>query len=188
MEYERKDVKVAALDGKNCRTVMVHNMRTRKRVIQVVMSSSVRPGKSDKGRWIWHLHSSGEATKLADRYHDLGTRRNQQELQKQKSPKLGSWKCSWFAHGFNIHFEFIKVPRCRDVFMCALKDQDTWYVVIYEEGFGVPAYAVYQDATGNAKTLLWTGVKCWRSSCCLLETTYKEANWRRFVFANKLYF
>ena len=34
------------------------------------------------------------------------------------------------------------------------KDQVTWYVVIYTEGFGVPAlYAVYQDATGNAKDI-----------------------------------
>ena len=62
--------------------------------------------------------------------------------------------------GFNIHFEFIKVPADVDVFMCAPKGPGHLVRRTYEEGFGVPAlYAVYQDATGNAKTLLWTGVK-----------------------------
>ncbi len=55
------------------------------------------------------------------------------------------------------NLEFIKVPADVDVFGVCPKDQDTWYVVLTNSGFGASLYAVYQDATGNAKTLLWTG-------------------------------
>ena len=55
-----------------------------------------------------------------------------------------------------IHFEFIKVPADVDVFMCAPKGPGHLVRRTYEEGFGVPAlYAVYQDATGNAKNIAY---------------------------------
>ena len=60
--------------------------------------------------------------------------------------------------------------------MCAPKGPGHLVRRTYEEGFGVPAlYAVYQDATGNAKNIAmdWCkGVGAARVG--LLETTYKE--------------
>jgi len=79
----------------------------------------------------------------------------QQELYEAEiAPNLEAGNAVGFAHGFNIHFEFIKVPADVDVFMCAPKGPGHLVRRTYEEGFGVPAlYAVYQDATGNAKNI-----------------------------------
>ena len=46
----------------------------------------------------------------------------QQELYEAEiAPNLEAGNAVGFAHGFNIHFEFIKVPADVDVFMCAPK-------------------------------------------------------------------
>jgi len=150
MEYE-KDVKVAALDGKKIAVIgygsqgHAHAQNLRDSGRDVIIG--VRPGKSfDKAKEDgFDTYTVAEAT-------------------------VG------FAHGFNIHFEFIKVPADVDVFMCAPKGPGHLVRRTYEEGFGVPAlYAVYQDATGNAKNIAmdWCkGVGAARVG--LLETTYKE--------------
>ena len=70
------------------------------------------------------------------------------------APNLEAGNAVGFAHGFNIHFEFIKVPADVDVFMCAPEDLVTWYAVRMKKDLVFPAlYAVYQDATGNAKDI-----------------------------------
>ena len=117
------------------------------------------------------------ATKLADIIMILAPDEIQQELYEAEiAPNLEAGNAVGFAHGFNIHFEFIKVPKDVDVFMCAPKGPGHLVRRTFEEGFGVPAlYAVYQDATGNAKDIAmdWCkGVGAARVG--LLETTYKE--------------
>ena len=139
----------------------------------------VRPGKSfDKAKEDgFDTYTVAEATKLADVIMILAPDEIQQELYEAEiAPNLEAGNAVGFAHGFNIHFEFIKVPKDVDVFMCAPKGPGHLVRRTFEEGFGVPAlYAVYQDATGNAKDIAmdWCkGVGAARVG--LLETTYKE--------------
>lgn len=81
-----------------------------------------------------------------------------------------------FAHGFNIHFGQIVPPENVDVFMVAPKGPGHLVRRTYEEGAGVPAlYAVYQDATGEAKDIALSyakGIGAARAG--VLETTFKE--------------
>ena len=85
----------------------------------------------------------------------------QQELYEAEiAPNLEAGNAVGFAHGFNIHFEFIKVPADVDVFMCAPKGPGHLVRRTYEEGFGVPALMQYIKMQQEMrKTLLWTGVK-----------------------------
>jgi ketol-acid reductoisomerase len=81
-----------------------------------------------------------------------------------------------FAHGFNIHFEFIKPRADMDVFMIAPKGPGHTVRREYKKGGGVPCLvAIYQDASGNAlKTALSyaSGVGGGRSG--IIETTFKD--------------
>ena len=71
-----------------------------------------------------------------------------------------------------------KVPKDVDVFMVAPKGPGHLVRRTFEEGFGVPAlYAVYQDATGNAKDIAMDWCKGVGSARVgLLETTFKRRN------------
>jgi len=182
MEYE-KDVKVAALDGKKIAVIgygsqgHAHAQNLRDTGHDVIIG--VRPGKSfDKAKEDgFDTYTVAEAAKLADVIMILAPDEIQQELYEAEiAPNLEAGNAVGFAHGFNIHFEFIKVPADVDVFMCAPKGPGHLVRRTFEEGFGVPAlYAVYQDATGNAKNIAmdWCkGVGAARVG--LLETTYKE--------------
>ena len=136
---------------------MVHKgMRMLKTcVIQVVtlLSVYVQVNLLIKQKKMDLILTVAEATKLADVIMILAPDEIQQELYEAEiAPSLEAGNAVGFAHGFNIHFEFIKVPADVDVFMCAPKGPGHLVRRTYEEGFGVPAlYAVYQDATGNAK-------------------------------------
>ena len=56
-----------------------------------------------------------------------------------------------FAHGFNIHYGYIKAPEGVNVVMCAPKGPGHIVRRQFTEGSGVPDLAcVYEDATGNA--------------------------------------
>ena len=81
-----------------------------------------------------------------------------------------------FAHGFNVHFDFIKPRADMDVFMVAPKGPGHTVRSEYVKGGGVPCLvAIYQDASGNAlKTALSyaSGVGGGRSG--IIETTFKD--------------
>ena len=63
--------------------------------------------------------------------------------------KAGDTLC--FAHGFNIHYGYIKAPEDVNVIMIAPKGPGHIVRRQYTEGSGVPDLAcVYQDATGDA--------------------------------------
>ena len=124
---------------------MVHkDMRMLKTcVTQVVMSSSVyvQVKSFDKAKEDgFDTYTVAEATKLADVIMILAPDEIQQELYEAEiAPNLEAGNAVGFAHGFNIHFEFIKVPADVDVFMCAPKGPGHLVRRTYEEGFGVPA-------------------------------------------------
>jgi len=67
------------------------------------------------------------------------------------APHLSKGKTLMFAHGFNIHFGFIKPPADVDVSMIAPKAPGHRVREIFTEGSGVPALvAIQQDASGKA--------------------------------------
>ena len=66
-------------------------------------------------------------------------------------PNLEAGDTLCFAHGFNIHYGYIKAPEDVNVIMIAPKGPGHIVRRQYTEGSGVPDLAcVYQDATGNA--------------------------------------
>jgi len=81
-----------------------------------------------------------------------------------------------FAHGFNIHFDYINPPGDVDVIMVAPKSPGPRVREKYQEGFGVPALiAVHQDHSGNAKDIalaIAKGIGATRAG--VLETTFKD--------------
>jgi ketol-acid reductoisomerase len=80
-----------------------------------------------------------------------------------------------FAHGFNIHFGFIKPPADIDVIMCAPKAPGHRVRELYTEGVGVPTLiAVHQDATGKARDKALAYAKGMRGlKAGVIETTFK---------------
>ena len=66
-------------------------------------------------------------------------------------PNLEAGDTLCFAHGFNIHYGYIKAPEDVDVIMIAPTGPGHIVRRQYTEGSGVPDLAcVYQDATGDA--------------------------------------
>lgn len=96
-----------------------------------------------------------DAVSVADVVMILMPDETQAKVYKESiKPNLKSGAAIAFAHGFNIHFGQIVPPDDVDVFMVAPKGPGHLVRRTYEEGAGVPAlYAVYQDATGQAKDL-----------------------------------
>ena len=182
MQYE-KDVKVPALDGKKIAVIgygsqgHAHAQNLRDTGHDVIIG--VRPGKSfDKAKEDgFDTYTVAEATKLADVIMILAPDEIQADMYAEEvAPNLEAGNALGFAHGFNIHFGFIKAPETVDVFMCAPKGPGHLVRRTFEEGFGVPAlYAVYQDATGSAKDIAMDWAKGVGSARVgLLETTFKE--------------
>jgi ketol-acid reductoisomerase len=92
------------------------------------------------------------------------------------APHLKKGMTLMFAHGFNIHFGFIKPPADVDVTMVAPKAPGHRVRELFTENVGVPALvAVHQNASGNA---LETALAYARALGCLkagvIETNFKE--------------
>lgn len=81
-----------------------------------------------------------------------------------------------FAHGFNIHFGYIKPPADVNVIMCAPKGPGHIVRRQYTEGSGVPDLAcVYQDATGDAWDIALS--YCWAiggGRTGIIKSTFKD--------------
>ena len=85
-------------------------------------------------------------------------------------PHLLPGKTLMFAHGFNIHYDWIQPPDSVDVSMVAPKAPGHRMREVFTRGSGVPGLlAVHQDVSGNAEGLglaYARGVGCtraWRS-------------------------
>jgi len=92
------------------------------------------------------------------------------------APHLTKGKTLMFAHGFNIHFKFIKPPKDVDVTMIAPKAPGHRVREVFTEGQGVPALvAVQQDASKKAlkNALAYAaGLGCLRAG--VIGTTFRE--------------
>jgi ketol-acid reductoisomerase len=91
-------------------------------------------------------------------------------------PNLKPGKTIMFAHGFNIHFGFIKPPEGVDVSMVAPKAPGHRVRELYTEGVGVPALvAIAQDASGNAlKNALAYAHGLGSLKAGVIETSFRE--------------
>ena len=95
---------------------------------------------------------------------------------KQVAPYMKDGDVLMFAHGFNIHFNFIQPAKNIDVIMVAPKGPGHTVRSQYQEGKGVPSLiAVYQDYTGKAKDYALayaSGIGAGRAG--ILETSFRE--------------
>jgi len=96
-----------------------------------------------------------DAVAMSDIVMILAPDEKQAELySKEIEPNLKAGAALAFAHGFNIHFGYIKPAEDMDVFMVAPKGPGHLVRSTYTQGGGVPTLiAIAQDATGNAKNI-----------------------------------
>ena len=94
----------------------------------------------------------------------------------QVAPYMKEGDVLMFAHGFNIHFQFVKPAKNIDVIMVAPKGPGHTVRSQYVEGKGVPSLiAVEQDYTGHAKDIALayaSGIGAGRAG--ILETSFRE--------------
>lgn len=92
------------------------------------------------------------------------------------SPSLKSGAALAFAHGFNIHFGFIKPSEDQDVFMVAPKGPGHLVRSTFTQGGGVPSLiAIFQDASGTTRdvALSYAGA-IGGGRAGIIETTFRE--------------
>jgi len=96
--------------------------------------------------------------------------------EKHIAPNLKSGAMLMVAHGFNIHFGFVKPPKDIDVTMIAPKGPGHTVRSEYEKGGGVPCLvAVHQDATGKAlQRALAYGNGVGGARAGIIETTFRD--------------
>ena len=92
------------------------------------------------------------------------------------APHLHAGDTLAFAHGFNIHFGYIKPPADVDVIMIAPKGPGHMVRRVYQEGAGVPCLiCAEQDASGQAMDVALSyawGIGGARAG--VIETTFKN--------------
>jgi len=118
-----------------------------------------------------------EAADWADLIMVLVPDQHQQALYNEAiAPNLHPGDALFFAHGFNIHYGYVKPPENVDVAMVAPKGPGHLVRRQYQENSGVPALiAIHQDATGGAKDLALSyahGIGATRAG--VIETTFKD--------------
>lgn len=91
-------------------------------------------------------------------------------------PHLRAGHTLLFAHGFNIHYQFITPPAFTDVVLVAPKGVGPMVRKLYVEGGGVPSLvSVHQDASGSALSTALGYAACIGSSrSAILESTFKD--------------
>jgi len=91
-------------------------------------------------------------------------------------PNLSAGKTLMFAHGFNVRFGTLDLPKDIDVSMIAPKSPGHRVRELYQEGAGTPALlAVHQDASGKAKEVaLSYGKAIGVTRAGVIETTFAE--------------
>jgi ketol-acid reductoisomerase len=91
-------------------------------------------------------------------------------------PNLSAGKTLMFAHGFNVRFGTLDLPKDIDVSMIAPKSPGHRVRELYQEGAGTPALlAVHLDASGKAKDVaLSYGKAIGVARAGIIETTFAE--------------
>ena len=94
----------------------------------------------------------------------------------QIEPNLKQGAALLFAHGFNIHFEFISPRPDMDVFMVAPKGPGHLVRSTFAQGGGVPCLiAIAQDASGSARDIALSYASAIGGGRAgIIETTFRE--------------
>lgn len=125
----------------------------------------------------FEVMTASEAAKIGDIVQILIPDEVQAKVYKESIRKyMKKGKTLMFSHGFNIHFKAIKPAKDIDVIMVAPKGPGHMVRQTYVDGAGVPALiAVYQDASGNAKSTALAYAKgIGGTRAGVFETTFKE--------------
>lgn len=123
------------------------------------------------------VKSIEDAAKEADIIHILIPDEIQQDIyENQIKNNLEEGNTISFSHGYNIHFNRIRVPEDVNVVMYAPKGPGSKVRETYTEGFGIPGLiAVEQDATGNAFDIALEMAKAiGLTRAGVVETTFRE--------------
>ena len=181
--YYQKDVQENVLQGKTIAIIgygsqgHAHAQNLKESGFEVIVGG--RPGKSWDAAQKDGLKVAtvDEAAKAADVIMILLPDEHHAKIYKESiEPNLVAGNALAFAHGFNIHFGQIQPPADVDVFLVAPKGPGHLVRRTFQEGGAVPAlFAVYQNATGNAKNVALSyadGIGATRAG--VLETTFKE--------------
>src|SRR5690606_5326105 len=88
--------------------------------------------------------------------------------------KLKPGQALMFSHGFSVHYGEVVPPKDVDVFLVAPKSPGHLVRSEFQRERGVPAlFAVYQDATGEARELALGYAACIGSGRAgVIETTF----------------
>ncbi len=123
------------------------------------------------------VRSVSDASKWADVIMILAPDTAQPAIyEKEIAPHLSAGKTLMFAHGFNVRFGTIQIPKDIDVSMVAPKAPGHRVREVFVEGGGTPALlAIHQDATGSAKQLALSYAKgLGTTRAGVIETTFTE--------------
>ncbi len=123
------------------------------------------------------VKSIADATRDADVVMMLLPDEKQAAVYKdQIEPNLKQGAALAFAHGFNIHFEFIKPKADMDVFMVAPKGPGHLVRSTFSGGGGVPCLiAIHQDASGKARDIALSYASAIGGGRAgIIETTFRE--------------
>jgi ketol-acid reductoisomerase len=123
------------------------------------------------------VKSVAEASKEADVVMILAPDEHQKKIYNEEvGPNLKQGAALAFAHGFNIHFGFIKPRADVDVFMIAPKGPGHLVRSTYTQGGGVPCLiAIHQNASGKARDIALSYASAVGGGRAgVIETTFKD--------------
>ena len=188
-KYYDSDCNLAMLDGKTVAVIgfgsqgHAHSMNLAESGCNVVVGLRKGSGHWQKAAYFAATHPNFKVMEVEDaaKAADLVMMLVPDELaadiyNKQVAPYMKDGDVLMFAHGFNIHFNFIQPAKNIDVIMVAPKGPGHTVRSQYQEGKGVPSLiAVYQDYTGKAKEYALayaSGIGAGRAG--ILETSFRE--------------
>ena len=188
-KYYDSDCNLGLLDGKTIAVIgfgsqgHAHSMNLAESGCQVVVGLRKGSGHWQKAADFAATHANfrvmevEEAAKAADIVMMLVPDELAADIyNKQVAPNMKDGDVLMFAHGFNIHFNFIQPAKNIDVIMVAPKGPGHTVRSQYQEGKGVPSLiAIHQDYTGKAKEYALayaSGIGAGRAG--ILETSFRE--------------
>ena len=188
-KYYDSDCNLSILDGKTVAVIgfgsqgHAHSMNLAESGVNVVVGLRKGSGHWQKAADFAATHPNfkvmevEEAAKAADLVMMLVPDELAADIyNKQVAPNMKDGDVLMFAHGFNIHFNFIQPAKNIDVIMVAPKGPGHTVRSQYQEGKGVPSLiAIHQDYSGKAKEYALayaSGIGAGRAG--ILETSFRE--------------
>ena len=160
--YYDKDADLSLIRGKKVAIVgygsqgHAHALNLKESGVQVTVALRAGSASADKAKKAGlAVKEIADAVKDADVVMILAPDQHQKKLFTESiEPNLKKGAALAFAHGFNIHFGFVKPRADIDVFMVAPKGPGHLVRSTFTQGGGVPCLiAVHQNASGKAKEL-----------------------------------